>query len=399
MMKILLGVSGGVSAYKSADLLRRIQEMPGIESSITVLPTRSSLNFVGASLWEALSGNPVLTDLWQSTHQVPHIEYAKSHELIVIAPASADLLARLAQGRADDLLAATVLASTAPKILVPAMHSEMFLNPIVQANLATLRAAGFHIVEPDEGRMTGSDVGIGRYPETQKILSTIRSVLGISVDLAGYKVLVSAGGTREAIDPIRYIGNHSSGIQGYAIAEAAAKRGAVVTIVSANVSLPAPRGCSVVKVTSALEMAEALSSHFPQNDLLFMAAAVADARPAHYSSTKIAKSSLGSIELVANPDIVAALAQIRSAHQVIVAFAAQTGDDGLELAWQKLRAKGADLLYFNDVSGGAIFGESTTSGVILHSDGKSESVSEISKGQLASTLLDIAAHKLGFSNE
>ena len=399
MMKILLGVGGGVSAYKSADLLRRIQEMPEFHSTITVIPTRSSLNFVGASLWEALSGNPVLTDLWQQTFHVPHIDYAKSHDLLVIAPATADLISRLAHGRADDLLAATVLASTAPKILVPAMHTEMYLNPLVQANLATLRSVGYHIVEPDEGRMTGEDVGVGRYPETQKILTAIRSALGVSHDLAGRKILVSAGGTREAIDPIRFIGNHSTGKQGYALAEAAAKRGAEVTIVSANVSLPTPKGCSVLRVTSAGEMSEALTGTFPECDILFMAAAVADARPREVAEGKIAKSDLLSIELITNPDIVASLSQLRKPHQVIVAFAAQTGEEGLQRAQEKLIAKGVDLLYFNDVSGGAIFGESSTSGSILNSDGSQEVVTLISKKQLATKLLDIAANKLSFSNE
>ena len=398
-MKILLGVSGGVSAYKSADLLRRIQEMPEFTSSITVIPTRSSLNFVGASLWEALSGNPVLTDLWQKTFHVPHIEYAKNHELIVIAPATADLIARLAHGRADDLLAATVLASTAPKILVPAMHTEMYLNPLLQANLEKLRSVGYIVVEPDVGRMTGDDVGVGRYPESQKILTAIRSALGLSGELTGRRVLISAGGTREAIDPIRFIGNHSSGKQGYALAEAAAKRGAAVTIVSANVSLPTPKGCTVIRVTSAAEMSDALTAAFQESEILFMAAAVADARPEQIADEKIAKAELQSIALTENPDIVASLSRKRRAGQVIVAFAAQTGGDGLQRAHQKLIEKGVDLLYFNDVSGGAIFGESSTSGIILNSDGSQEVVPTISKEQLAAKLLDIAVNKLGFSNE
>ena len=398
-MKILLGVSGGVSAYKSADLLRRIQEMPEFTSSITVIPTRSSLNFVGASLWEALSGNPVLTDLWQQTFHVPHIEYAKNHELIVIAPATADLIARLAHGRADDLLAATVLASTAPKILVPAMHTEMYLNPLLQANLEKLRSVGYIVVEPDVGRMTGDDVGVGRYPESQKILTAIRSALGLSGELTGRRVLISAGGTREAIDPIRFIGNHSSGKQGYALAEAAAKRGAAVTIVSANVSLPTPKGCTVIRVTSAAEMSDALTAAFQESEILFMAAAVADARPEQIADEKIAKAELQSIALTENPDIVASLSRKRRAGQVIVAFAAQTGGDGLQRAHQKLIEKGVDLLYFNDVSGGAIFGESSTSGAILNSDGSQEVVPTISKEQLAAKLLDIAVNKLGFSNE
>ena len=306
-INILLGVTGGVSVYKSADLLRRIQEIPGITPSITVIPTRSSLNFVGAKLWEALSGNPVATDLWQKTYHVPHIKLARSHELIVIAPATADSLARLAQGRGDDLLTATVLASNAPKILVPAMHPEMYLNPIVQKNILALKDSGFIVVDPDEGKMTGEDVGIGRYPETRKIISAIAKVLHLQRDLEGVKVLISAGGTREAIDPVRFLGNHSTGKQGYALAEAALARGADVTIVSANVTLPPPLGAKVIKVESAQQMFHAMHEHFPEAQLLFMAAAVADARPASPSAGKLAKADFEQIALIENPDIVASL--------------------------------------------------------------------------------------------
>ena len=398
-IKILLGVTGGVSAYKSADLLRRVQEIPQIAPSITVLPTRASLNFVGEALWEALSGNPVLTDLWQNTYHVPHIQLAREHELIVIAPATADSIARFAEGRADDLLTATVIASTAPKILVPAMHPEMYLNPIVQKNLATLRSHGFIVVEPDEGKMTGEDVGVGRYPESSKVIAAIKRALHLENDLAGIKVLVSSGGTREAIDPIRFIGNHSSGKQGYAIATAAHARGAEVTLVSANVSLPAPDGVRLIKVTSADEMHSVLCDEFPAANLLFMAAAIADAKPAHVEEGKISKAHFTRIELVENPDIVATLSQMRSAHHVITAFAAQTGDEGLELAKTKMIRKGVDLLYFNDVSGGAIFGESSTSGRILNSDGSEELITSLSKVELAHKLLNSAKDKLSFSNE
>lgn len=398
-VSILLGVTGGVSVYKSCDLLRRLQELPEISPSVQVVPTRASLNFVGAALWEALSGNPVQDDLWQKTYSVPHISLAHANDLIIIAPASAETLSKLAQGRADDLLSATVLASTAPKILVPAMHPEMFQNSMVQRNISILREAGFIIIQPDEGRMTGDDYGLGRYPQLSKILIEVRKALHLDRDLSGMKILISAGGTREAIDPVRFIGNRSSGKQGYAVAQAALDRGASVTIVSANVSLPDPRGARVIRVESAEQMFKALRAEATGADALIMSAAVADARPAQKAEDKIAKASYSQINLVENPDIIATLSAERRPGQVFVAFAAQTGSLGLESAEAKYQAKGVDLLYFNDVSGGAIFGENETSGVILDGSSNPQEFMNISKYDLAVKLLDSVKNKLGFSND
>jgi phosphopantothenoylcysteine decarboxylase/phosphopantothenate--cysteine ligase len=240
--KLLLGVSGGISAYKSCELLRRLQDEGFI---VDVVPTSASLNFVGKATWEALSGRKVLTDLWSDVEKVPHILMAKENDLIVIAPTTADLLAKLASGRADDLLTNIVLASTAPKILVPAMHTEMWLNPATVANVKTLQDRGFVVVAPDEGRMTGSDVGVGRYPEVSKIIEIINLTTHITADLAGKKILITAGGTREPIDPIRFIGNRSSGRQGFALAAAAASRGAQVHLVAANTDLPVIEGVTI----------------------------------------------------------------------------------------------------------------------------------------------------------
>ncbi len=248
--KLLLGVSGGISAYKSCDLLRRLQDHGFI---VDVVPTAASLNFVGKSTWEALSGRKVITDLWSDVENVPHISMAKANDLIVIAPATADLIAKLASGRADDLLTNIVLASTAPKILIPAMHTEMWLNAATVANVEILRNRGFVVINPDEGRMTGSDVGVGRYPESERIINEIDKVIAQTADLIGKKILITAGGTREPIDPIRFIGNRSSGKQGFALAMAAASRGAQVHLVIANSDLPNIDGITTTEVETAEE--------------------------------------------------------------------------------------------------------------------------------------------------
>jgi len=390
--ELILGVGGGISAYKAADLLRRLQDAGFL---VTVIPTRSSLNFVGKATWEALSGREVHDDLWSNIQSVPHIALAKRAAAIVIAPTTADLLSRIAQGRADDLLTNTVIASSAPLVQVPAMHPEMWLNPATQANVQLLKSRGVHIVEPDIGRLTGADSGVGRFPESSRIVSELATILGSVADYAGKKVLISAGGTREAIDPVRYIGNHSSGKQGYALAQAAASRGAQVTLVAANVALPDIDGVKTIHVTSALEMQSELQSEFSECDLLIMSAAVADARPVDIADEKIGKDGLENIALIRNPDIVKELADAKSSHQVIIAFAAETGTGGLDRAAAKLRAKGVDLLYCNDVSGGAIFNSETTSGTILESAGDHHQVSDISKDTLADQLLDLALNKLG----
>ena len=392
--EVVLGVGGGIAAYKSCDLLRRLQDAG---FGVTVIPTPSSLHFVGKATWEALSGRAVTTTVWERVDEVRHVHLAKASEFNIIAPATADLIARIAQGRADDLLTNTVLASTAPTLIVPAMHPAMWANKATQSNVALLRDRGYVVMEPDHGRLTGSDVGVGRFPETSRILSTFKEMTDKSSDLSGVKVLVTAGGTREMIDPIRFIGNNSSGRQGFAIAKAAMKRGAEVTLVLANSSLPDLPGVTTVRVTSADQMYTEVESRFPSCDVIAMSAAVADAKPSHLSDSKIKKGSLSSIELTANKDIIATVAQDKK-KQIVIAFAAETSLD-IEEAERKLLAKSADILYLNDVSGSEIFGSDQTQGVILTSRVSQTidrvMVQRISKDTLADLLLDQALSKLG----
>jgi phosphopantothenoylcysteine decarboxylase/phosphopantothenate--cysteine ligase len=389
--EVILGISAGISAYKSADLLRRLQEL---NFDVTVIPTQSSLNFVGSATWEALSGHPVQTNLWNNVYDVPHIKLAKKASLIIIAPTTADLLAKIANGLADDLLTNVVLAANAPLILVPAMHPEMWANAATQENVAKLRSRGALVIEPDEGRMTGLDYGVGRYPTVEKIVSQVTKYLEISLPLAGVKVLITAGGTREAIDPVRYIGNRSSGKQGFAIAKAALAQGAEVTLVAANVNLPTPIGAIRIDVESALELHREVIKHFNVTDLLFMSAAVADVRPDKSSDQKIKKSNLKAIDLRANIDILADVSESKK-KQIIVAFAAETSGDMFEEAKRKLVTKKADLLYLNDVTDGAVFGSEQTSGWILDSSGQSDAFDLSNKDTLAFELLKRAMDKLG----
>ena len=393
--KILLGVSGGISAYKSCDLLRRLQDNGFL---VDVVPTQASLNFVGKSTWEALSGRKVHLDLWSDVEKVPHISMAKENDLIVIAPATADLLAKLATGRSDDLLTNIVLASTAPKVLVPAMHTEMWLNPATTENVDTLRKRGFIVVEPDEGRMTGTDVGVGRYPESTKIIKAINDALVATSDLVGKKIIITAGGTREPIDPIRFIGNRSSGKQGFALAMAAASRGAQVHLVTANTDLPSIEGITITNVETAEQMLAVLDFEFPHCDALIMSAAVADARVVNYSDMKIGKESLSTLSLVNNPDILKSLSSVKKPGQIIVGFAAETISDMDELeasASAKLSSKSLDLIYVNNVSNGAIFGSEKTKGLIIDKERNVIEVPEISKDTLSDILLDQLVSKLG----
>jgi phosphopantothenoylcysteine decarboxylase/phosphopantothenate--cysteine ligase len=386
---VILGVGGGIAAYKSCDLLRRLQER---NYEVTVVPTPSALNFVGRATWEALSGKKVTTQVWESVEEVRHVSLAAENDLILISPATADLIARIAHGRADDLLTNLVLASSAIKILVPAMHPNMWTNAATVANVATLRERGFHVMTPAVGRLTGLDSGVGRLPETSEILNYLAAVISSEQDLLGKKVLVTAGGTREAIDPVRFIGNRSSGKQGYAIAQAALDRGAEVTLISANVSLPDLVGAKILKVESAAEMSQALDTHFANTDLLVMAAAVADARPAMTENQKLKKSQYQQIQLVSNPDLLEGLCQ-RKTTQVLVGFAAETSLNTAE-ARRKLIAKGLDFIYLNDVSTGDIFGSDTTQGVILTSEGLEIAIRRGSKATLANQLLDLVRIKL-----
>ena len=393
--KLLLGVSGGISAYKSCELLRRLQDEGFI---VDVVPTSASLNFVGKATWEALSGRKVLTDLWSDVEKVPHILMAKENDLIVIAPTTADLLAKLASGRADDLLTNIVLASTAPKILVPAMHTEMWLNPATVANVKTLQERGFVVVAPDEGRMTGSDVGIGRYPEVNKIIEIINLTAHITADLAGKKLPITAGGTREPIDPIRFIGNRSSGRQGFALAAAAASRGAQVHLIAANTDLPVIEGVTITSVETADQMAAVLEYEFSECDALIMSAAVADAKVANYSDQKIKKENLDVVSFSKNPDILKNLSEKKKPGQVIVGFAAETIAGLSELqkrGEEKLASKSLDLIYVNNVSDGAVFGSENTQGLIIDKNHNVIKVPQISKDTLSDILLDQLVSKLG----
>ena len=387
--KVILGVGGGIAAYKSCDLLRRLQER---NYDVTVVPTPSALNFVGTATWEALSGKKVTTQVWESVDEVRHVKLAAENELILISPATADLIARIAMGRADDLLTNLVLASNAIKVLIPAMHPNMWNNAATVANIALLQERGFHVMRPATGRLTGADSGIGRLPETSEILSYLATVIADTQDLIGKRVLVTAGGTREPIDPVRYIGNRSSGKQGYAIAQVALDRGAEVTILSANVNLPDPVGATVVRVESAKDLEVELERHFQSTDLLVMAAAVADARPAQVGAEKLKKDSYREISLVENPDLVAQISQ-QKRKQIIVGFAAETSLNVAE-ANRKLIAKGLDLIYLNDVSTGEIFGNDSTQGVFITAEGKEIPVSKSNKATLAGQLLDLVIDKL-----
>ena len=388
--EVILGVGGGIAAYKSCELLRRLQDRGYV---ITVVPTAASLNFVGTATWEALSSRPVTTQVWESVHTVPHIALAERADFFLIAPATADLIARLAMGRADDLLTNLVLASDVPKMLVPAMHPSMWLDPATVANVNTLRQRGFIVMEPEVGRLTGSDIGPGRFPETAAIITRFDEVTGQVQDLKGVKVLVTAGGTREPIDPVRFIGNRSSGKQGMAIANAAKNRGAHVQLIAANCDVASLTGIDVIHVETALEMQSALQAHFDSCNILIMSAAVADARPTQISDQKIKKATLNSIELQQNPDLLAELSP-RKGKRVMVGFAAETKEH-LQEARRKLESKGLDVIYVNDVSGGAIFGQDTTMGTILLRNEADIAIKEVSKDALSNVLLDHAIRQLG----
>ncbi len=388
--EIVLGVGGGIAAYKSCDLLRRLLELG---HHVTVVPTPSSLNFVGKATWEALSGRTVTTEVFESVEEVRHISLAKNSDFIVIAPATADLIARLAAGRADDLLTNVVLASTSEILLVPTMHPQMWSNPATLANVETLRSRGVHVMEPEVGALTSGDVGKGRLPETKQILVAIESLLSSTDDYSGKKVLITAGGTREPIDPVRFIGNRSSGKQGYAIAREAARRGAKVSLIAANSQLPDIEGVEIVHVETAQEMMKAIELRFSDCDALFMSAAVADARPLEVRDEKIKKGDYQSIDLVENADILKSLSSKKKS-QIIVAFAAETSHDRGS-ALSKLESKGADILYLNDISAGDIFNSETTYGEIFKKDGTSIKVAKTTKDTLARELLDTALIQLG----
>ena len=390
--EVVLGVSAGIAAYKSCELLRRLQDAGFL---VTVVPTQASLNFVGKATWEALSGRPVATSVWENADSVSHVALAESCDLIVVAPATADVIARIAQGRADDLLTTTVLASSSPKVIVPAMHPHMWLNPATQDNVTTLRARGFLVLEPDVGRLTGKDSGIGRFPETATILDAIQTISKTKPTLQGRKIVVSAGGTREAIDPVRFIGNRSSGRQGLAIAYEALRAGADVTVVSAATDPYHLEGAQVIHVESAEDMKRAIEAEFVDADALVMAAAVADFRVETSAISKLKKESFSNLNLVRNDDIVASVGMKKRSNQVVVAFAAETSTQLEELGEKKLRAKNADFLYINDVSGSAVFGDEMSSGLLLSMDGAPRIFSNVSKYEVAQGIIEAISHRLG----
>jgi len=390
MATVVVGVGGGIAAYKVPSLVRQFTETG---HDVTVVPTAAALNFVGEATWAALSGNPVSTEVWDRVHEVNHVAVGQRADLVVIAPATADLIARAAVGRADDLLSATLLTATCPVLFAPAMHTEMWQHPATAANVATLRERGVTVMAPAIGRLTGSDSGPGRLPEPEEIYRSAIELLGPQ-DLAGVRVVVSAGGTREPLDPVRFLGNRSSGRQGYALAAGAARRGANVVLVSANVSLPAPTAVTVVSVETAAELAGAVQQHAASADIVTMAAAVADFRPADVSDVKLKKDSAvepTAIALERNPDILRALVANKSEGQTIVGFAAETGDEAaavIEYGRKKLAAKGCDLLVVNDVSGGAVFERAENQVIILDRVGGQQSLPRADKSRIADQVWD-----------
>lgn len=375
--RVVLGVGGGIAAYKACELVRRLRAGG---ADVTVVPTDAALKFVGAATWEALSGHPVATDVFTDIPSVAHVNTGQHADLVVIAPATADVLARAASGRADDLLTATLLVTRAPVLMAPAMHTEMWTHPATVANVETLRSRGVVVVDPAVGRLTGADSGAGRLPDAEHIEALaellLRDPAALPRDLAGRRLLISAGGTREALDPVRYLGNRSSGRQGFALALVAAARGARVTLIAANVALADPPAVTVLKVTDARELEAAMRSLSPAADAVVMAAAVADFRPAALGATKIKKrpgQEPEPLRLVQNPDILAGLAADGPDRPaVVVGFAAETGDEhgtALDYARDKLARKGCDLLVLNRVDDGRAFEVSNNAGVLLAADG------------------------------
>ena len=395
---MILGVAGGIAAYKACELLRLFTESG---HDVTVVPTASALHFVGEATWAALSGNPVRTDVWSDAHRVPHVALGRTAQLVVVAPATADLLARAAHGNADDLLTNTLLTARCPTVFAPAMHTEMWEHPATVANVATLRRRGVIVIEPAVGRLTGADTGKGRLPEPDEIFAVARRALARAgadpADLAGRHVVVTAGGTREPLDPVRYLGNRSSGKQGYAFARAAVARGARVTLIAANVTLPDPAGADLVRVGTTEELRKATLAAAADADAVVMAAAPADFRPAAYATSKIKKSADGTapaIELTVNPDIAAELGATKRAGQVLVAFAAET-DDAVEHAREKLARKRADLIVVNEVGVDKAFGRDVNEAIVLGADGSTTVIGERPKEELADAVLDLVLDRLG----
>ncbi len=402
--RIVVGVAGGIAAYKACSVVRQLTEAG---HQVRVVPTESALKFVGAATFEALSGFPVHTGVFDDVHEVPHVRIGQEADLIVVAPATADVLARAVAGRADDLLTATLLTVRCPVLFAPAMHTEMWQHPATVENVATLRTRGAVVLEPASGRLTGADTGPGRLPEPEEITAFAELLLArhdaLPHDLSGIRMLVTAGGTREPLDPVRFIGNRSSGKQGYAVARVAAQRGAEVTLIAGNTAgLADPAGVEVVRTGSAGQLADAVSKHAPDANVLVMAAAVADFRPARVATTKMKKgadSEPSTIELVRNEDVLAGAVRARADGQLpnmraIVGFAAETGDangDVLFHARAKLRRKGCDLLVVNAVGDGRAFEVDSNDGWLLAADGTESALEHGSKTLMASRIVDAIA--------
>ncbi|WP_018761415.1 bifunctional phosphopantothenoylcysteine decarboxylase/phosphopantothenate--cysteine ligase CoaBC [Arthrobacter sp. 135MFCol5.1] len=376
-MRIVLGVGGGIAAYKVASLLRLFTEAG---HDVSVIPTEASTRFVGTATWEALSGNPVSNSVFDDVHLVNHVRLGHEADLVVVAPATADLLAKAATGQAGDLLTNTLLMAHGPVLFAPAMHTEMWQHAATRANVETLRGRGAAVLEPASGRLTGADSGPGRLPEPQAIFDAAMALVqgrsDYQLPLAGRTVTISAGGTREPLDPVRFLGNRSSGKQGVALAVAARNAGATVRLLAAHMEVPAPAGVEVQRVETALELREAALAAAADSDVIIMSAAVADFRPAEVSDTKIKKRDDTAdpvITLVRNPDILQELVEQRNASragsgQLVVGFAAETGDsqgDVLAYAEAKLQRKGCDLLVVNHVGMDKVFGQDSNAVVIL----------------------------------
>ncbi len=396
MTNVVLGVSGGIAAYKACELVRLFTESG---HSVRVVPTASALRFVGAPTWAALSGQPVADEVWADAHEVPHVMLGRRADLVVVAPATADLLAKAAHGLADDLLTNTLLTARCPTVYAPAMHTEMWEHPATAANVATLRERGAVVLEPAVGRLTGPDTGKGRLPEPAEIFAVVRAVLRrggpVPPDLAGRHVVVTAGGTREPLDPVRYLGNRSSGKQGYAFARTAVARGARVTLIAANVGLPDPAGVTLVRVGTTEELRVATLAAAADADVVIMAAAPADYRPARYQEKKIKKAGPPpTLELVTNPDIAVELGARKRPGQILVVFAAET-HDALAGGRAKLARKRADLVVVNEVGEGRGFGTDHNAATVLDVDGKTTELGPRLKDDLADSVWDLVLPLLG----
>lgn len=392
---IVVGVSGGIAAYKSVSLIRLLVRA-GFD--VHVIPTQAALNFVGLPTFEAISRNPVTTSLFEGVSEVRHVALGQRADLIVIAPATAHTIASLAHGLADDLLGTTVLAASAPVVLAPAMHTEMWANPATKANVATLRERGTIIVGPAVGELTGMDSGVGRMSEPEEIAAVVEQVVhgGSGVgDLAGKHVLISAGGTREPLDPVRFLGNRSSGRQGVALAEAARARGARVTVVGANLDVPVPDGVDTVAVRTSDELRARMHEWADSADIVFMAAAVADFRPDVVGEQKVKKDDVGqtmTLRLVATPDILAELTSARKPDQIFVGFAAETEADRealAELGRRKIHSKGVDYLVANQVGWDRVFGTDSNDVLLLNHDGDIVLEASGTKLSVANRILDV----------